>query len=66
MYRDTSGYWNDENCAVKHGWICKKSYKTTNPPATLPPPPEGHCPDGWINTGITIWEPNYVCIKLML
>ncbi|XP_063158089.1 macrophage mannose receptor 1-like [Candoia aspera] len=48
MYYD-SGVWNDINCGVENGFICKRhnsSVRTTAAP-TLPAPQKG-CSEGWL------------------
>uniref|UniRef100_A0A6A7G2Y8 Macrophage mannose receptor 1-like n=1 Tax=Hirondellea gigas TaxID=1518452 RepID=A0A6A7G2Y8_9CRUS len=50
LYPKTEAYWNDDNCGMKIGWICKVTIGGSTTPATTEQP-TGHCSAGWVNTG---------------
>ncbi|XP_045124558.1 macrophage mannose receptor 1-like [Portunus trituberculatus] len=51
MYTNNQGYWNDLNCGIEAGRICKRPDGETLPPAKTTVVPDGHCPVGWVHTG---------------
>ena len=46
-----SGYWNDDNCGKKRGFVCKKHFKEIYKPLKPNELPVGNCPNGWIKAG---------------
>ena len=51
LYPDNQGYWNDDNCGLDLGYVCKKPSGNTVPPPPTTQPPSGHCPNGWYHAG---------------
>ncbi|GFO24148.1 macrophage mannose receptor 1-like [Plakobranchus ocellatus] len=51
IYRD-DGEWNDDNCMIRHNFVCKK-HDGTFPPPTLRPRIQGSCPNGFTSEGFT-------------
>ena len=54
MYTNNQGYWNDQNCGIETGRICKRPEGATLPPAKTTVDPDGHCPDGWVHAGVCV------------
>ncbi|XP_076033567.1 macrophage mannose receptor 1-like isoform X2 [Oratosquilla oratoria] len=48
FYSFDNGYWNDLNCGVSLGRICKRPHGSTKPPPPPTSPPAGQCPQGWV------------------
>ncbi|KAK4329168.1 hypothetical protein Pmani_000459 [Petrolisthes manimaculis] len=51
MYTRNQGYWNDKNCAVPEGYVCKRPYQHFYPKHQPTVAPKGYCPSDWIYTG---------------
>ncbi|XP_064101719.1 macrophage mannose receptor 1-like [Macrobrachium nipponense] len=51
LYTHRLGNWNDLNCALLKGRMCKRVHGSTLPPPSSTPVPDGHCPEGWTHTG---------------
>ena len=43
-----TGKWNDEQCADKHSYICKKPRDGSMTTEKTTPFPSGHCPQDWL------------------
>ncbi|KAF2364729.1 C-type lectin-like [Trinorchestia longiramus] len=58
MYPGDEAYWNDDNCGMLAGWVCKKpAFESSTSSTTTTSGPVGLCDQGWVNTGKK-------CIKL--